>query len=119
MSETLYERLGGTEEVQRIASDLIDNHMANPAINKRFAESDVDKLKKVAAEFMIAGTGGPNVYEGEDMVSVHKNMNISNDEFMAFLHDALAAMENNNVAQREKEEVFYILFSLKGDVIQQ
>ena len=76
-------------------------------------------MKKVAAEFFISGTGGPNVYEGEDMVSVHKGMNIDNDEFMAVLDDAMAALEKNNVGQREREEVIYILLSLKGDVVLQ
>lgn len=119
MSETLYERLGGTEGIQRIANDLVDNHAANPRISRRFAETDLDKLKKAAAEFFISGTGGPNVYEGEDMVSVHKGMNIDNDEFMALLDDAMAALEKNNVGQREREEVIYILLSLKGDVVMQ
>jgi hemoglobin len=41
MSETLYERLGATEGIQRIASDLVDNHMENPRISQRFVETDV------------------------------------------------------------------------------
>ena len=53
------------------------------------------------------------------MVSVHKGMNIDNDEFMAVLDDAMAALEKNNVGQREREEVIYILLSLKGDVVLQ
>ena len=118
-SETLYERLGGTEGIQRIANDLVDNHAANPRISRRFAETDLDKLKKGAAEFFISGTGGPNVYAGKDMVSAHKGMNIGNDEFMAVLDDAMAALEKNNVGQREREEVIYILLSLKGDVVLQ
>ena len=119
MSESLYERLGGTEGIQRIVNDLVDNHAENSRISLRFAETDLDKLKKGAAEFFISGTGGPNVYEGKDMVSAHKSMNIGNDEFMAVLDDAMAALEKNNVGQREREEVIYILLSLKGDVVLQ
>ena len=119
MSETLYERLGGTEGIQRIANDLIDNHMENPRISRRFAESDLANLKKVAAEFFISGTGGPNVYNGKDMVSAHKGMNINDEEFMAMLDDAMGALEKNNVGQREKEEVLYIFYSLRGDVVLQ
>ena len=119
MPETLYKRLGGSERIQQIANDLVDNHMKNPRIAKRFAETDPKGLKKVAAEFFIAGSGGPNVYKGKDMVSAHKGMNINNDEFMAVLDDAMAALEKNNVGQREKEEVLYIFFSMRGDVIRQ
>ena len=119
MSETLYERLGGAEGIQRIANDLVDNHMGNPRICRRFAETDLANLKKVAAEFFISGTGGPNVYNGKDMVSAHKGMNINDEEFMAMLDDAMGALEKNNVGQREKEEVLYIFYSLRGDVVLQ
>ena len=119
MSESLYERLGGTEGITRIANDVVDNHAKNPQISRRFAGSDLAAVKKIAADFFVAGSGGPNVYAGKDMVSAHKGMNINNDEFMAVLDDAVAAMEKNNVGQREKEEVLYIFFSLKGDVVRQ
>ena len=119
MSESLFVRLGGTEGVTRIAHDVVENHWANPIISKRFAAFDLDELKKGAADFFITGTGGPSVYEGKDMIATHKGMNINNDEFVAALEDAVAAMEKNNVGQREKEEVLYILFSLKNEVIQQ
>lgn len=46
-------------------------------------------------------------------------MNIDRDEFVAVLDDAMAALEKNNVGQREKKEVLYILFSMKNDVVLQ
>lgn len=119
MPETLFERLGGAEGIQRIASDLVDRHLENPQISRRFAQSDPAKLKTAATEFFITGSGGPDVYKGKDMISVHKAMNIGNDEFMAVLDDAMAAMDENNVGQREKEEVLFIFFSLKGQVVRQ
>jgi hemoglobin len=84
---SLYERLGSTEGIKAIASDLIEIHVANPAIAPRYAASDLAKVKNAAATFFIAGTGGPSVYEGQDMLSAHKGMNISNDEFVAVLDD--------------------------------
>ena len=119
MTETLYDRLGGTEGIQNIANDLVDNHAANPKISRRFADSNLDDLKKSAAEFFISGSGGPDVYKGKDMVAVHKNMNISDAEFVALIDDAMDALEKNNVGQREREEVMYIFISLKDQVIMQ
>ena len=114
---SLYERLGGTEGISMIASDLIDIHVANPRIAPRYASSDLDKVKHAAATFFISGTGGPDIYEGKDMLSAHQGMNIDNDEFVAVLDDAMAALERNGVGQREKEEVLAILFSMKGDIV--
>lgn len=114
---SLYERLGGTEGITQIASDAVDLHMQNPRISPRFAASDAAALKKTLAAFFITGTGGPNVYEGKDMLSAHKGMNIDEAEFIAVLDDALAALDKNNVGQAEKQEVLFVLYSMKGDVV--
>lgn len=117
MTKSLYERLGGTPGITQIAGDLVDIHLANPRISPRYVNSDVAALKNGAATFFIAGTGGPNVYEGKDMLATHKGMNIDGDEFLAVLDDALAALEKNNIGQREKEEVLYVLYSMKSEIV--
>ena len=117
MTDSLYVRLGGTEGITQIASDLVDIHLANPAIATRWTNSDIGKVKHGAATFFISGTGGPNVYEGKDMLATHKGMNISAHEFMAVLDDALQALQKNDIGQREQEEVLFILYSMRGDVV--
>lgn len=117
MSDSLYERLGGTTGIENIASDLVDLHIANPAIAPRFSNSDPAELKNGAATFFITGTGGPAVYQGKDMLSAHKGMNISAVEFMAVLDDALQALEMNNINQREQEEVLFVFYSMRSDIV--
>ncbi len=117
MSISLFERLGGNKGISAIANDVIDNHLANKAIANRFAESDIPALKNAAATFFISGTGGENVYKGKDILAAHKGMNISATEFLAVLDDSLAALEKNNIGQREKEEVLFILFSMRSDIV--
>ena len=86
-------------------------------IAPRYKASDLDKVKHAAATFFISGTGGPQCYEGQDMLTAHTGMNINNDEFVAVLDDVLEALEKNNIGQREKEEVLAIFFSMKGDIV--
>lgn len=118
MSETLYDRLGGTEGITRIASDLVDNHLENPLIATRFVAGDVAGMKEAAATFFIAGTGGPtDAYKGKDLISAHKGMNISAEEFMAAMDDSLDALAKNNVPQRVQEEVLFILYSMRSQVL--
>ncbi|MDH5433914.1 MAG: group 1 truncated hemoglobin [Gammaproteobacteria bacterium] len=119
MTQSLYERLGGTEGITAIADTLVENHLANPLVAPRFAQADKATLKNGAATFFITGTGGPNVYKGKDMVATHKGMNISGSEFLAVLDDAMGALEANNIGQREKEEVLYVLYSMRGEVLKQ
>lgn len=117
MSTSLYERLGGTEKITQIAGNIVDIHLENPIVSPRYAGKDVANLKNGAATFFIAGTGGPDVYKGKDMLSVHKGMNIAATEFMAVLDDILQALENNDVGQQEQQEVLFILYSMRKDIV--
>ena len=117
MSKSLFERLGCIEGITKIASDLIDNDVANKVTANRFIKSDIPKVKNAAATFIISGTGGPNVYKGKDVLSAHKGMNISPAEFMATLDNALDALKKNNIGQREQEEVLFILYSMRSQVV--
>ena len=117
MNNSLFERLGGTEGITKIASDVIDNHLANKAIATRFAKSDIAKIKNAAATFFISGTGGPNVYKGKDLLTAHQGMNISALEFMSVLDDALAALKKNNICQQVQEEVLFVLYSMRSQIV--
>lgn len=117
MTDTLFSRLGGTEGVTRIASNLVDNHLANPLIAARFAGSDVPRMKQMAADFFSLGSGGPQVYTGRDMLSVHKHMNISDNEYMASIDDLMKALTDSGVGDREKADVLYIFYQLRPDVV--
>jgi hemoglobin len=117
MELSLYERLGGSDGITRIASDAVDLHLKNAAIAPRYLKSNIATLKKGAANFFIMGTGGPNVYEGKDMLTTHKGMNISDVEFNAVIDDILQALEMNNVGQKEKEEVLFVLYSMKKEIV--
>lgn len=117
MSDSLYERLGGTNGITQIANDLVDIHLSNPAIAPRFINSNPEALKKGAASFFISATGGPKIYEGKDMLETHRGMNISEHEFLATIDDVLKALQKNNIGQREQEEALFAVYSMKSDIV--
>lgn len=114
---SLYERLGRRDGITRITRTLIANHMANPLVNARYATSDMDRVGQRVIEFFCAGAGGPETYTGKDMLGTHKGMNISEQEFVAVVDDAMAALETHDIDQPTRNEVLGILWSLKGQVI--
>ena len=118
MSElSLYERLGGEDNIRNIASTILENHLANDAVKARYADSDPEKVIRIVTEFICAGTGGPQAYTGKDMLAAHKGMNVNEQEFVAVLDDILAALNSNGVGQREQEELLMIAYSLRGDIL--
>ncbi len=115
---TLYERLGRREGITRITADLMKNHLANPLVNTRFMSSDdLARVERRAVEFFCAGTGGPEHYTGKDMIATHKGMNISEQEFMSVIDDAMDALQKNGIDEATRNEVLAILWSMRGEVL--
>ena len=118
MAASLYERLGGSKGITQVASDALDNHIANPRIKSRYADlKNLEAVRQGAANFFISATGGPDVYKGKNMLETHKGMNIDEAEFMAVLDDILDALKKNGIGQREQEEVLFALHSMRREII--
>jgi hemoglobin len=114
---SLYQRIGGAESLRRIASDLVDAHIANPIIAPRFRAIDQKVAKQHAFEFFCMGSGGSETYTGRDLREVHTGMNVSEQEFLASIDDLMMVLQRNGVGEREQQEVLFIFFSLKGEVL--
>ena len=121
MSQTtapLYERLGRREGLARITRDLIEIHLANPLVKTRFENiEDPARFERRVVEFFCAGSGGPETYSGRDMVTTHRGMNISEQEFITVVDDAMAALEKNGIDLPTRNDVLAIFWSLKGEVV--
>lgn len=77
----------------------------------------MDATKQLVFEFICAGTGGSQTYTGRDMLSAHKGMNISEQEFIAVVDDIMLAMDQNNLGEAEKKDMLAIGYSLKDEII--
>ena len=115
---TLYERLGRRDGIAHITRELIKNHLANPLVNSRYGQvKDMDRLERNVIDFFCAGSGGPETYAGKDMLSTHRGMNVSEQEFVTVIDDAMAALETCGVEAPVRNEVLAVLWSMKGEVI--
>jgi len=118
VADSLYERLGETEGINRIVDDVMDAHLKNPVIKTRYeAIEDIGHATRMAAEFFAAGSGGPNPYTGRDMLTTHRGMNVSEQEFIAVVDDIMWALDKHSMTDETKKDVLAILYSLKDEII--
>jgi len=117
MGDSLYDRLGGHDAIAAVARTVFGNHCKNELIKTRYADSDPEQVIQKVTEFMCAGFGGTEQYTGEDMLTAHTGMNISETEFNAVVDDVLSALETHNVAQREKDEILCALWSMRPEIV--
>jgi hemoglobin len=122
MEKTLYERLGSAKGIAALVDDIVEAHMANPVISARFLpyRSQPERLaavKQHTRNFFGAGTGGPEKYEGRDMRTAHRGMNVNAEEYMATVDDILATLEKHRIDEATRKDVLAIAWSLKGDIM--
>jgi len=51
------------------------------------------------------------------MLTAHKGMNISEQEYLAVMDDIVGAMNKNGLDEDAKKDVIAILYSLEGTII--
>jgi hemoglobin len=68
-------------------------------------------------EMVCWATGGPQKYTGRTMRESHQHLNITEGEWAAFCKDFDDTMTKFAVPQAERNELFAIVQSTKGDIV--
>jgi hemoglobin len=114
---SLFDRLGGKTAALAVVDEFVNNMAADPQINRRFANTDLARLRRLFFEQVCEATGGPCSYTGRDMPTTHQGMNISREEFDRTGMHLAAALDRFGVPEKEKGEVLAAIGSMQGDVI--
>ena len=124
MEDNLFNRLGGEEGISAIVEDIVAAHLVNPTIKDRFTHLNENPehnelFKQNVKDFFGAGTGGGITYNGKDMLTAHKGLNLSGMEFIEGISDIMMVLEKHDIDEESRKDVLYILYSFKDQVIGQ
>jgi hemoglobin len=115
--KSLYDRLGKRSRIKTLAAKIFKAHSANPKIGHMFAKVDRKSFVQHVAEFLVAGTGGKGAYTGKDMVTAHRDLNITNADFLSAGGDVGAVMKEMKYGENETQEVVCALVSFVPVVV--
>ena len=120
---TLYDRLGGVYSIAVVVDDFIDRVMSNPRLNANPAVDEAHHkvppagFKYLVTEMVCWATGGPQKYTGRSMADSHRHLNITPQEWDAFMDDLQQTLDKFNVPPAEQAEVRAIVQSTYGDIV--
>lgn len=117
--KSLYLRLGKRAKIKVWAQKLLDAHSQNKTIGNMFAHVKKDAFVRNVTDFLVAGTGGKSNYRGKDMATAHKNLNITNGDFLSAGGDVQAVMKEMKYGDNEIQEVICSLASFIPVVVVQ
>jgi hemoglobin len=127
--KSLYDRMGAEETIRPMCNELYDYHATDPISAPWFPSASnwnqrtTDEVKENVFTFFSSGVGGPHEYKGQDMVAAHANMRdmkpITEAAFHAIVFHVITVMKKHNAGgEREMDEVWGILMSLKPAVME-
>ena len=120
---TLYERVGGINNIAILVDDVIERSYADPvfeanprihAAHQRFPKA-VYKFNATALACQVMG--GPQVYTGRSLKEAHRHLKVTEMEWQALMRIFNESMTSFNVPNREQEEIMAIINSTKGDIV--
>ena|SRR6202166_1643327 len=120
---SLYERLGGVYSIATVVDDFIDRIMIDPRLN---ANPHVDEahhrvppagFKYLVTEMVCWATGGPQQYTGKSMAESHKDLQITGQEWEAFLDDFQQTLDKFKVPSEAQAELKAIVNSTRSDIV--
>jgi len=123
---SLWERMGGEEKIRPLCGTLYTLHSTDPLTAPWFqggsnSKGNIRTPEEIAENvftFFSSGIGGPHEYKGNDMVAAHMHMHIKNHAFHALTNHVFVGMERHKTGgSAERDEVYDILWSLRGDVM--
>ena len=113
---TLYDRLGGVYAIATVVDDFIDRVMSN-AVDAAHHRVSPAGFKYLVTEMVCWASGGPQQYSGRAMRESHEQLKITEAEWAAFCKDFDDTMAKFGVPDAEKNELFAIVQSTKGDIV--
>jgi hemoglobin len=118
---TLYQRLGGYDVIAAFTDQWLGRVLGDPLLAPYFRGMSNDtkgKARQLIVDFIAASTGGPTIYTGRDMKTLHEGLDISREEYDALLQHAKTTLDAVGVGNQEKDDVLRWMTSLKGEMVE-
>ena len=122
MSEkTLYERLGGYDAVSAVVNNLLPRLQQDPLLGRFWQNRSIDGInreKQLLIDYLCSSAGGALLYTGREMKLSHAGMQISEQDWAAFLGHLNDTFDVFNLPQPERADVLAFIDSTKAEIVE-
>lgn len=119
--KSLYDRLGGYNAIAAVTDDFVGRLITDPQLARFFTGHSIDSKKRIrqhVVDQLCAATGGPCIYTGRDMKTVHTGLGITEADWTASVKHLVATLDKFKVPQKEKDELLAAVSGLKKDIVE-
>lgn len=123
---SLYDRLGGEGAIRSVVDTMVAHAAGDAELNFTRAGTDneweatpenIATLKDRLVQFVGSATGGPQQYEGRDMLTAHQGMEITNEEFDRLGSHLQMSLQAHNVPAELQAELMQVVESTRAQIV--
>ncbi len=114
---TLYEQLGGKDNIRVVMDDFVLRLTMDPRIGDQFKDTNQARLSALLTEQVCEATGGPCKYPGLDMKAAHAGMTITKAHFNALVEVLVDSLRAAGVPFALQTDILALLAPMHRDVI--
>jgi hemoglobin len=118
---SLYKRLGGYDAIAAVTDDFVPRLVNDKVVGRYLvglSDNSKARLRQLFVDQICAATGGPCIYVGRDMKTVHKGLGISGAEWDISVKHLVDTLDKFKVPEKEKGELLAAVSALKPDIVE-
>lgn len=120
MSESLYERLGGYEAIAALTNEMLPRLIGDEVLGRFWLNRSDDSKRRehqLLIDYLCVHSGGPLHYVGRDLITTHRGMGITDDDWTRFMGHLIATLEKLELAERERTDLLSFVASLESAIV--
>jgi hemoglobin len=117
---SLYKRLGGYDALAAVTDDFVGRLVSDKQLSRFFGGVSNDSKKRIrqlVLDQLCAATGGPCIYIGRSMRTVHEGLGITDADWDISIKHLGETLDKFKVEKAERDDLFKILGPLKADIV--
>lgn len=121
VDKSLYERLGGYDAIAAVAATLMVRIKSDDKLRRFYDHRGADGIareEQLLVDFLCASSGGPMIYTGRDMKTVHIGMRLDEEDWKRAMAHLSATLEIFEVPRQETGEVLGFHENLKPKIVE-
>ncbi|MBL8511140.1 MAG: group 1 truncated hemoglobin, partial [Betaproteobacteria bacterium] len=112
-----FKAFGEKPGLVKIMDDFMVNLLSDPRTKTFFENADQKRVKEQLVEQFCEILNGPCVYKGARMKPIHKELNLTRENFNALVEQLQFAMDKNNVPFTAQNKLLAILAPMHRDIV--
>jgi hemoglobin len=115
--DALYRTFGEKPGLVKLMDDFMTRLVADPRTGPFFGPANQTHIKAELVEQFCQLTGGPCVYTGVDMKTIHASLGINKADFNALVEELQHAMDDQGIPFRDQNKLLALLAPMHRVII--